>query len=65
MKFVDGVYIGRKCPFCGEYHEVFVSEADYANWCGGELAQNAFPYLTPNEREIIISGICPKCWDEM
>ena len=64
MKFEDGVYVGRHCPFCGKYHAVEVSEADLAAWEGGELAQNAFPYLTADEREILISGICPKCWAE-
>lgn len=60
--FNDAVWVGRECPFCGEYHEVKVSEADYAAWQGGDLAQDVFPYLTPAEREILISGICPKCW---
>ena len=60
--FNDAILVGRICPFCGEYHEVMVSEADYAAWQGGELAQDAFPYLTADEREILISGICPKCW---
>ena len=63
--FDDAIYVGRNCPFCGEYHEVLVSEADYAEWQGGELAQNAFPYLTAEEREILISGICPDCWGKM
>lgn len=65
MKFNDGVYVGRKCPFCGEYHEVLVSEADLAAWQGGELVQNAFPYLSADEREILISGICSDCWSKM
>ena len=63
--FDDAIYVGRNCPFCGEYHEVLVSEADYAEWQGGELAQNAFPYLTADEREILISGICPDCWGKV
>lgn len=58
------IYVGRYCPFCGGYHEVHVSEADYAEWQDGELAQNAFPYLSADDREILISGICPKCWAE-
>lgn len=62
MKFNDSIYVGRECHFCGDYHEVEVSESDYAAWRGGELAQDAFPYLTAKEREILISGICPKCW---
>lgn len=63
--FNDAVYVGRECPFCGEYHEVMVSETDYWNWESGELAQNAFPYLTAEEREILISGICPDCWGKI
>lgn len=63
--FEDAVIVGRPCPFCGKVHEVTVSEADYAAWQGGELAQNAFPYLSADEREILISGICPTCWDNM
>lgn len=53
------------CPFCGHAHEIAVNEADYWDWEDGELAQVAFPYLSAEEREMLISGICPKCWDEM
>lgn len=49
------------CPFCGREHSVFVHETDYICWTEGELAQNAFPYLSPTEREQIISAICPTC----
>lgn len=63
--FKDAVLVGRNCPFCGEYHEVLVSEADYYNWQNGEYAQNAFPYLSAEEREILISGICSTCWEKM
>ena len=61
----DVVYVGRYCPICGQYHEVLVYEDDYAAWQNGALAQEVFDYLTPDEREIIISGICSKCWDKM
>ena len=30
----------------------------------GELAQLVFPYLTPEQREFIISGITPEEWAE-
>ena len=63
--FNDAVYVGCECPFCGKYHDVRVSEADYWNWKGGELAQDAFPYLTAEEREFLISGICPDCWNKI
>jgi len=53
------------CPFCGETNYVLVREEDYIAWQNGELAQIAFPYLSADEREMLISGICPTCWDEM
>ena len=58
------IIIVKACPFCGHAHEVAVNECDYWAWEDGELAQNAFPYLSADEREILISGICPRCWAE-
>ena len=31
----------------------------------GVHLQNAFPYLSASERELIKSGTCGKCWDKM
>jgi len=56
------VTIITACPFCGHANEVAVNEDDYWDWQDGILAQDAFPYLSPDEREMLISGICPKCW---
>lgn len=54
------------CPFCGHGNEVEVNEDDYLDWSDGVLlAQDAFPYLSADEREMLISGICPTCWDGM
>lgn len=53
------------CPFCGAETEIAVSASDYLNWKNGELVQNAFPYLSADEREALISGICSTCWDDM
>ena len=53
------------CPFCGCANEIEVNEEDYWAWDDGMLVQDAFPYLSVNEREALISGICPDCWDSM
>jgi len=53
------------CPFCGKAHEIEVNEIDYLDWQDGMLAQEAFPYLSADEREMLISGICPDCWNGM
>lgn len=59
------MYITTTCPFCQTATEIPIKEEDYHAWRNGELAQKAFPYLTPERREQLISGICPVCWDEM
>ena len=53
----------NRCPFCGTEHEVLVDFDSYVNWLGGELIQVAMPYLTPTEREQLISGFCIDCQD--
>ena len=65
MNVILDCTITTRCPFCGETHEIAVNENDYLDWQDGKLAQNAFPYLDADEREMLISGICPTCWDGM
>ena len=59
------VTVVTACPFCGHANEVEVNEIDYLDWQDGMLVQDAFPYLSANEREKLVSGICPSCWDKM
>ena len=56
------VTVITRCPFCGRANEVEVNDDDYWDWQDGALVQNAFPYLSAEEREMLISGICPTCW---
>ena len=53
------------CPFCHEAHEVAVNEMDYLDWQDGKLAQDAFPYLSASDREMLITGIDEDCWNGM
>ena len=63
---METIIIETRCPFCGKTQEIEVDYFDFWMWSEqGICAQNAFPYLTANEREALISGICPKCWDDM
>lgn len=60
------VTIVTECPICHHANEVMVNEEDYFAWAfDGELVQSAFPYLSADEREMLVSGICPTCWDKM
>jgi len=59
------VQVDCTCPICNKTTPVFVDEKDYFDWKDGALAQNVFWYLDANEREMLISGICPECWENM
>lgn len=53
------------CPFCGKTSYVVVPEKGFQDWQAGALIQDAMPELSADERELLISGICPECWDNM
>lgn len=58
--------IRTECPFCFKIHNTpatieQVLELDSPN---RRPIQEIFPELTPAEREIIISGTCPDCWNK-
>lgn len=51
------------CPFCGENNSVRVKHRDYVAWLYSDTpVQDIFFYLSAEEREMLISGICPTCW---
>jgi hypothetical protein len=50
------------CPECGERTMMEVSLMGYMQWKGGALIQNAFPNLTNDERELLITGTHSECW---
>ena len=45
--------------------EFDINEKDYDSWLKGELIQNAFPYLSADDREFIMTGITKEEWDGM
>ena len=53
------------CQHCGTTVQIPVIGPDYDRWKNGELIQNAMPYLSADEREILISGTCGPCFDRM
>ena len=62
----DCYYIASaKCPICGAVTEVRVSASGLFRYNNGDLIQNAFPEVSAAEREVIISGMCPKCQETM
>lgn len=53
------------CIRCGKLYQFEVPNEGYKRWLEGELIQKALPMLTPDQRELMISGICGKCFDKM
>lgn len=60
----DHVWIDKKCIFCNQEKTIKVKQQDYIDWTKGKLTQEAFPYLSPEDREILISGVCGPCFDK-
>lgn len=54
-----------ECIKCGFAHHMRIDPADVRDWQEGKLIQHAMPYLSAGERELLISGICEDCFDEM
>lgn len=54
------------CDHCGREYELRVNMDDYQSWKLGETQiQDAFPYLNPSERELILSHCCGECWNRI
>ena len=55
-----------ECPECGKVIEISMTFEQYKKWKYKEdLVQNIFPELSKEIREVLISGICPTCWEKM
>ena len=53
------------CQWCRKEYTLFITVKDYREWQQGKHAQHAFPYLSADDRELLISRTCGKCFDEM
>ena len=56
--------VNRTCILCSEEVTITTTEEGMTQWYNGEFIQDAMPELTPDEREIMISGICGLCFDK-
>jgi hypothetical protein len=59
--------IERVSPVTGKKNtmELPINEDQLLHYTGGMLAQRAFPGLSLAEREFLISGCTPACWDSI
>ena len=54
-----------KCNMCKIKYSVPATQAQIQKWRDGEYIQNAMPNLTADERELLISQTCGKCFDKL
>lgn len=53
----------RSCPICAQENEysMDVEPSQVHAWQDGLLIQEAMPELSPDEREVFITGMCYDC----
>lgn len=56
----------RPCAWCHQTAAVEMTEAEIASFESGEgYIQDRLPNMSPETREILITGTHPACWNEM
>lgn len=53
------------CIVCHKSSNVELETEKLKRWIAGEHVQNVWPEKSPDQREILITGIHPKCWNEI
>lgn len=53
------------CRKCGKTFEFPTFVEDFERFEKGEHIQYVLPYISPEYRELMLSGYCPDCWDEI
>lgn len=54
----------RPCPFCQQSSTLDVTAAQAEAYLSGSLVQDVFPDLDLAQRELLVSGIHPDCWEQ-
>lgn len=55
----------RRCMSCHETGTVTVDKTQLEAYNAGAFIQDAFPDLSPGEREQLLTGTHSECWDKM
>lgn len=55
----------KPCIRCHKAEEVTVDAGSLVFWKMGALIQDAFPELSPADRELLMTGIHPGCFQEI
>jgi len=58
-------YETRPCVVCGKSDTLSLDAGRFAAWKSGVFVQDAFPEMTNDERELLITGTHPACWTKL
>jgi len=59
------IYQTPPCPVCGLRSEMTIPAGSLARWRAGEYVQDVFPDMHADDRELLVSGTHPACWDSL
>ena len=59
------VQIDGACPKCGKHWKLCLTQKNLEDYIGGKLVQEAFPAMNADDMELLISGTCKECWDDL
>lgn len=54
-----------QCKFCHQIYEIEISDDEFRRLDSGEYVQDVFPFMSLDIRELLISGVCGECFDEI
>ena len=58
--------VGIECPRCHKVVFLPITEQELLAWDPQEThVQKQFPQLSPAQREMLLTGLCGDCWDEI
>lgn len=61
----DIVTVRVTCRSCKDGYDIDARQAHLVAWKAGALIQDVLSYLTTDERELLISQTCNKCFADM
>jgi phage FluMu protein Com len=62
----DGTtYFEKKCMMCGKVSNFTVPTEKYGKWMSGRFVQDVFPEYSVDDREKMVSGTCPECFNKL
>jgi NADH dehydrogenase/NADH:ubiquinone oxidoreductase subunit G len=59
------IQISITCEKCLQTYSQKANKKDLERYNQGEHVQHAFPYLSADFREMLVTGMCGKCFDAL